>query len=51
MTLVVAVGALTGLGVILALAVLERPPPPTSQPIAATNVSDQVSSTDQCRLG
>ncbi|KAG7281217.1 hypothetical protein CRUP_019742 [Coryphaenoides rupestris] len=49
-TLVVAVGVLTGLGVILALTVLERPPPPTSQPIAATNVSDQNTSTDQCRI-
>lgn len=38
------------MGIILALSVLERPPPPTSQPMPDTNGSDHNSTTDQCSI-
>ncbi|CAL8286187.1 unnamed protein product [Lota lota] len=49
-TVVLAVAALTVLGVILAVTVLERPQPAQNDTLPADNVSAQNSSTDQCRI-
>ena len=50
MTIVFAMGALTVLGVILAVTVLERPQPAHNGTLPANNVSAENASTDQCRL-
>ena len=50
MTIVFAMGALTILGIILAVTVLERPQPAHNGTLPAYNVSAENASTDQCRL-
>ncbi|CAL8294968.1 unnamed protein product [Arctogadus glacialis] len=49
-TIVFAMGALTALGVILAVTVLERPQPAHNGTLPANNVSAENASTDQCRI-
>lgn len=49
-TIAIAVAALTVLGVILAITVLERPQPAANKTLPVYNVSAQNCSTDQCRI-